>query len=191
MRTKAVLVALGVMGLVSVGAAFRQQAKAPAAPAAPATTNPIVVLETIKGDVEFELYPQDAPKSVDHILKLVRRDFYRGLRFHWVQPGIVQFGDPTTRNMTLRENWGKGSSGNPIGVSEVGKKSFTRGSIGLQYFFGDPKEADSQIFICKGDSPNLNGKYTLIGKVVKGMDVVDKLEVPDMLKVAYVKGEKK
>ena len=125
MKRRAVLVALGVVGLVSATAGF-QVTKAPAAPAAPATANPVVVIETPKGNIEIELNPQDAPKSVEHILKLVRRDFYRGLRFHWVQPAIVQAGDPATRNMAIQDSWGKGGSGVAIGVSEIGKKPFDR-----------------------------------------------------------------
>lgn len=170
---------------MAVGAAAFAQSRS----SAPAPAGPVIVLETAKGLVEIELFPQDAPKSVDHILKLVRRDFYRGLRFHWVTAGIIQIGDPLTRNMAQQESWGKGGSGQSIGVSEVSKRSFDRGSVGLQFFFNDPKEADSQFFITKVPSPNLNGKYTMIGKVVKGMDVIDKVAVTDMLKRAYVKGE--
>lgn len=151
-----------------------------------ATAPPVVVLDTVKGVIEFELFPQDAPKSVDHILALVTKDFYRGLRFHWVTPGIIQVGDPQTRNMQLIDQWGRKGSGDPVGVTEFSKRSFVRGSVGLG-FINDAKLADSQFFITKADSTNLNGKYTMIGRVTKGMDVVDKIEVEDILKTASVK----
>lgn len=162
--------------------------KKPAAPAAKA--EPVIVLETVKGTIEIQLYQKEAPKSVAHILALVRRNFYRGLRFHWVQPGIIQVGDPATRDMTKQDSWGKGGSGQPIGVAEISKRSWTRGTVGLAYLFNDPKQADSQFFINRAANPALAGKYTMIGRVIKGMDVVDKIQRADILKLAYVQGEK-
>jgi cyclophilin family peptidyl-prolyl cis-trans isomerase len=161
--------------------------KKPAAPPSPA--GPVIVLETVKGTIEIELYEKDAPKSVAHILDLVRRNFYRGLRFHWVQAGIIQVGDPASRDMTKQDSWGKGGSGQPIGVAEISKRPWVRGTVGLAYLFNDPKQADSQFFINRAANPGLAGKYTMIGQVIKGMDVVDKIERADVLKLAYVKGE--
>ena len=178
-------ITLIVLALIAISAAG-MRAQKPAAAAAP----PVIVLETAKGAIEIELQPQDAPKSVDHILALVRKEFYRGLRFHWVTPGVVQVGDPQTRDLTLRRQWGKGGSGQAIGLTEFSKKSFQRGTVGMAYI-DDPKRADSQFFIAKGDSSNLNGKYTMIGHVIKGMEVVDKIEQDDVLKVVTVKGETK
>ena len=76
--------------------------------------------ETAKGTFEIETYPNEAPKTVEHILALVQRNFYNGLRIHRVVPGfVVQFGDPQTRDMTKRDSWGTGGSGKPIGVAEI------------------------------------------------------------------------
>ena len=81
---------------------------------------PVLVVETVKGTIEIETYPDEAPKTVEHIVALVQRRFYNGLRVHRVVPGfVVQFGDPQTRNMTRRATWGSQGSGSPIGVSEV------------------------------------------------------------------------
>ncbi len=183
MRTRffglVVLVALaGMVGL-------RAQAGADQAAAAP-----VVVLETVKGTIEFETFIKDAPVAVDHILQLVRRNFYRGLRFHWVQPGVIQIGDPLSRDMSKMDSWGLGGSGHWVKAVEISKRSFVRGSVGLFFLAGrDARASDSQIFILKAANPALDGKYIMIGRVTAGMAVVDKIEKPDMLRRAYVKGE--
>ena len=177
------MMACGVAAAVTTAGVWGQSKPASGSPA------PVIVLETARGVVEVELFSTDAPKSVAHILELVRKDFYRGHRFHWVSQSVVQTGDPQSRNMTLKAKWGKGGSGRAIGLSEVSKRPFVRGMVGLA-FIDDPKTADSQFFITKTTSPNLDGKYTMIGRVTVGMGVVDKIEGDDLLKIAYVKGEK-
>jgi peptidylprolyl isomerase len=159
-----------------------------AAPAAsPAPASPVLVLETAKGTIEIELYQADAPKSVAHIVDLVQHNFYRGLRFHRVTASLVQIGDPMTRDMSKRGYWGSGGSGQPIGVSEVSRKySHVRGTVGLASA-GGPALADSQFYIMKRASPSLDGKYTIIGRVISGMAVVDKLQVADVVKNATIK----
>jgi peptidylprolyl isomerase len=88
--------------------------------------------------------------------------------------------------MTKTGSWGTGSSYNPIGVAEISKRAHVRGMVGLANS-GNPKLADSQIYIMKATSSSLNGKYAIIGQVIKGMDVVDKLEYADMIKMATIK----
>ena len=169
---------------------FAQAGKA-AAPAA-AAGGPHVIIETAKGSIEIET-SNDAPKSVEHFLALAKKGFYRGQRFHWVKDGVAQAGDPLSRDLTKRQEWGTGGSGprnsnNPIGVAEPAKRKFERGSVGLAYRTGyKPETADSQFFILGGPNPALDGKYAMLGKVVKGMDVVDKLEVGDSIKMVTVK----
>lgn len=154
---------------------------------------PVVVFTTAKGAIEIELSPADAPKSVARIVELAKSGFYRGTRFHWVQPYVVQFGDQLTRDMTKKDQWGKGGSGprqsaRPIGVSEVNKRQFVRGVVGVAHQpWEDPEAGDCQLFIVKVANPALNGKYVAIGRVVKGMDVVDKLEAEDVIKDVSVR----
>ena len=187
MDKRAIVAALTLAAAVAVATGTQAQ-RAGQPPAAAAGTT--LVLDTVKGTMEIELLDKDAPKSIEHILTLVRRGFYRGLRFHWVQPGLIQFGDPTSRNMASQKSWGEGGSGTRIGVAEIGKKPFERGSVGVAYRQGQtPTDADSQIFICLAPSPHLNGKYTMIGKVTKGIEVAAKIELADILNLMYVKGE--
>jgi peptidylprolyl isomerase len=151
------------------------------------TPAPVLVIETAKGAIEIEL-SADAPKSIAHIVELAKNSFYRGQRFHWVQPGVIQFGDPQSRDMTKTRDWGSGGSGlragiKPIGVAELSKKPFTRGTVGLAYRVGSkPENADSQIFILTAPNPNMVGKYAQIGKVTKGLNIADKVAVADVIK---------
>jgi peptidylprolyl isomerase len=152
-------------------------------------------VNTVKGAIEIALLPTEAPKSVERVLELARQNFYRGLRFHWVQPGVIQFGDPFTRDMTKELDWGTGGSGighriRPVGVAEMSKRKFDRGAVGLAYKTGQPPvNADCQIFILRVPNPALDGKYALIGRVTTGMDIVDKIVRNDVVKQVYVKGE--
>lgn len=176
----AVVLALGMSGV-----ALAQ--KPGAAPA-----GPVLVLDTQKGVIEIELFESEAPKSVAHLLALVRNDFYRGLRFHWSQPGVIQIGDPTSRDMSRMDSWGNAGSPKSVGVAEFTKHKFEKGIVGLAYREGQkPTAASSQFFILRAPNPKLDGKYCAIGRVISGMNVVEKIEKPDMLKRAYVKGEGK
>jgi cyclophilin family peptidyl-prolyl cis-trans isomerase len=152
---------------------------------------PVVVLETSKGTIEFETYPNEAPKTVAHILALIKRNFYNGIRVHRVEPNfVIQFGDPQTRDVTKREMWGKGpgaGSGKPVGVGEPHKnRPHKLGSVAMAHA-GNIALADSQIYITLRPTPPLNGKYTVFGQVISGMDVVSKIQVADVIKRASVK----
>ncbi len=149
---------------------------------------PVIVLETAKGNIEFETYPDEAPKTVAQIVGLVKRNFYNGLRFHRAEAGMVQIGDPQTRNMLMRDYWGRAASGNPIGAAEITKKRrHERGSVAMAYPGTDARSADSQFFIDIKPHPEWDAKYAVFGKVIKGIEVVDKIQVADVLKKAYVR----
>lgn len=155
------------------------QAQAPGAKPA----GPVIVVETSKGVFEFETYPADAPKTVARILELVRTRFYNGQRVHRVVNNfVVQWGDPLTRDMTKREFWGRGGSGKPVGVAEAKRRHF-KGAVAMAHA-GDPAAADSQMYITLADTAGtraLDGKYTVFGGVISGMDVVSKIAVDDRI----------
>jgi cyclophilin family peptidyl-prolyl cis-trans isomerase len=174
---------------LSLGLAVAAAPAVHVAPAPAVAANPVVVLEvTGKGTFEMELFQSDAPKSVAHLLDLVKRGFYLGLRFHRVTPTLVQIGDPQTRNMRLENVWGTMGSGAAIGVAEISKtRKHVRGTVGLAHS-GNPLAADSQIYIMKSaSSPSLDGKHAIVGQVIKGMDVVNKLEKADTLRSVTIK----
>jgi cyclophilin family peptidyl-prolyl cis-trans isomerase len=163
--------------------ALTAQAKSPGA-------GPIIVLETAKGTIEIETYPEEAPKTVARILELVNKNFYNGHRFHRADPNfVIQIGDPVSRDVSREAWWGRQGSGKPIGVAEITKKRRNgAGAVGMGHS-GTAKDADSQFYITRRVAPELDGKYTVFGKVLKGMDVVNRIQRGDILKRAYVKTE--
>jgi cyclophilin family peptidyl-prolyl cis-trans isomerase len=174
---------------LSAAAAVAPVTATQARPAKPPAAGPVLVLETAKGAIEITFYQAEAPKSVDHIVALIRGSFYRGQRFHRVDASLAQFGDRRSRDMTLRASWGTGGSGAPINVFEVSKKrTHVRGAVALAHS-GNPMLADSQLYIMKRSSPSLDGKHAVIGQVTAGMAVVDRIAVEDLIKNAFVKGE--
>jgi cyclophilin family peptidyl-prolyl cis-trans isomerase len=174
----------GVIVVAAIWAASASaQQKSPGA-------GPVIVLETVKGTIEFETYPEEAPKTVANIVELVKKGFYNGLRFHRDDPGfLVQIGDPVSRDMSRMDWWGRQGSGKPVGVAEFTKKRKNiLGAVGMANT-GDPKLADSHFYILKRAAPELDGKYVVFGKVISGMDVVSKIKKGDVLKRAYLKDE--
>jgi cyclophilin family peptidyl-prolyl cis-trans isomerase len=151
---------------------------------------PIIVLETAKGTIEFETYPEEAPKTVARIIDLVKQGFYDGQRFHRAEPNfVIQIGDPVSRDMGRQEWWGRQGSGKPIGVAEITKKrKNVIGAVGMGHP-GAARDADSQFYITRRAAPELDGKYTEFGRVQKGQDVVNTIQKGDVLTRAYLKDE--
>src|SRR5438105_13203291 len=111
--TRAIAAGLLALAVLVPRPAAAQQQKSPGA-------GPIVVLETVKGNIEFETYPEEAPKTVARIVELVKKGFYNGLRFHRADSSfVIQIGDPVTRDMSRIDWWGRQGSGKPIGVAEI------------------------------------------------------------------------
>jgi len=126
------------------------------------------------GKVIIKLYPDVAPKHVAQITILAKEGFYDGIIFHRVIEGfITQTGDPTGTGM--------GGSDLPDIRAEFSDEPFVRGTLGMARS-QHPDSANSQFFICFEESSFLNGQYTVFGKVVEGMEYIDKVmrgEPPD------------
>lgn len=130
-----------------------------------------VYLQTKDGRIVIRLRPDLAPKHVAQIKALTKRGFYDGIVFHRVIDGFMaQTGDPT--------GTGTGKSDLPNIPAEFTQTPFKRGSIGMARS-QEPNSANSQFFICLADSSFLNGQYTVLGEVVSGMDVADKIKKGD------------
>ena len=185
--TGALWLALASHAFAQTGAApARKPAAKPAAPVTPAT----LVVETSRGVFEIETFPDTAPKTVAHIVALVKKGFYNGLRVHRVGPGfVVQFGDPLSRDMAKRELWGTGDSGKPIGVAEMSKQHThdKKGMVAMAHA-GDPRTtADSQFYVTLAPQPQLDSNYPVWGQITSGMDVVEKTQELDVIKKISVK----
>jgi peptidylprolyl isomerase len=150
-------------------------AQAPAAPAAPAAlpagldkANAIVV-DTTKGRIVFKLRNDLAPKHAERIKQLAREGYYNNVPFHRVMDGFMaQTGDGQNFN-------GTGGSKYPNLKAEFSPTPYKRGIVGMARAASEDS-ANSQFFIMLAENPGLNGKYTVVGEVVSGMDVVDKLK---------------
>jgi peptidylprolyl isomerase len=128
-----------------------------------------IVIDTTKGRVVIKLRADLAPKHAERIKLLARDGYYNNVPFHRVIEGFMaQTGDGKNFN-------GTGGSKYPNLPSEFSSVPFKRGIVGMART-SDPNSANSQFFIMFNDGPSLNGQYTVIGEVVAGMDVVDKLK---------------
>jgi peptidylprolyl isomerase len=128
-----------------------------------------IVIDTTKGRVVIKLRPDLAPQHAERIKLLARDGYYNNVPFHRVIEGFMaQTGDGTKFN-------GTGGSKYPNLPAEFSNVPFKRGIVGMART-SDPNSANSQFFIMFADGSSLNGKYTVVGEVVSGMDVVDKIK---------------
>ena len=125
------------------------------------------------GEITLELYPEHAPITVENFLSLVDAKFYDGLTFHRIYKGfMIQGGDPKgdgtgDSGKTIKGEFTSNGVDNPI--------SHTRGTISMARGSHSMDSASCQFFICDADSTFLDGDYAAFGKVVEGMDMVDKI----------------
>src|SRR6266545_3239930 len=148
------IVFLGLAPLLAIPTLVAAQAKAPTA---------VITLEK-SGEITIELFPADAPKTVESFVKLARDGFYDGTTFHRVIPGFVaQAGDPLSKSL-------------PAGDPRLGT-----GGRG-------PDSAGSQFYITLGPAPHLDGQYTVFGRVTSGMNVVDSIKIGDRIKTIKIVG---
>ncbi len=127
-------------------------------------------LHTSEGPIEIELYPDDAPKTVENFVKLAGEGFYEGVIFHRVIPEfMIQAGDPTGTGM--------GGPGYQF-EDEFNRHRVARGALAMAN--AGPNTNGSQFFIVTAEeTPWLDGKHTVFGKVTSGMDVVDRISAAD------------
>ena len=140
-------------------------------------TGHYAIIDTDRGIVVIELYPQAAPKTVANFEALSKKGFYDGLTFHHVVPDfVVQGGDP--------DGTGTGGPGYTV-PAEIGEKHL-RGSVATARTSDqvNPKResSGSQFYICLEPQPALDGQYTVFGGVISGMDVVDQIQKGDHMK---------
>jgi len=133
------------------------------------------VIETSLGEIEVELLPDKAPGHVKNFLDLAGKGFYDGTTFHRVIPGfMIQGGDPNTRDPGgARAAQGTGGPGYTI-KAEFNDTPHKRGVVSMARA-SDPNSAGSQFFICVADSAFLDRQYSAFGRVVRGMEVADRI----------------
>jgi len=156
-------------------------------------TNPVVVMETGKGNIEIELFMDKMPKTAGNFKKLVEEGFYDGVRFHRVIDNfMIQGGDPLSKDESKKDFWGTGGPGYAIDDEFVEGLSNVRGTIAMAN--SGPNTGGSQFFIntvdnigLDFDKPPFTSKHPVFGKVVEGMDVVLSIEKDDVINKIYIK----
>jgi peptidyl-prolyl cis-trans isomerase B (cyclophilin B) len=132
----------------------------------------IVAVETSKGKILLELYPDLMPVTVANFEKMVHSNFYDGLVFHRVEDWVIQGGDPKGN--------GTGGPGWSIPLETHPELLNVRGALAMARS-GDPDSAGSQFYILKVDAPWLDGQYAVFGKVTAGMELVDQMKQGDKM----------
>ena len=143
----------------------------------------IMILKLKTGDVKIELFSDVAPKHVERIKKLANDGLYDGVVFHRVidgfmaQTGDVKFGNSSSKSFDLRRA-GMGGSDLPDLHAEFNDLPHDKGTVSMARS-SDPNSANSQFFICFEAAPFLDRQYTVFGKVIEGMEHVDKIKRGD------------
>ena len=137
-------------------------------------THKIAVMETNLGTIKIKFFPDKAPGHVKNFIDLAKKGFYDGTRFHRVIPGfMIQGGDPNSKDAKNRNMMGTGGPGYQI-KAEFNDIKHERGILSMARS-SDPNSAGSQFFIMVATSTHLDGQYSAFGKVISGMEVVDKI----------------
>jgi peptidyl-prolyl cis-trans isomerase B (cyclophilin B) len=142
-------------------------------------TGQYAILDTDRGDIVIELYPNVAPKTVTNFEDLSKKGFYDNLTFHRVEPGfVVQGGDPQGNGM--------GGPGYDLPAEISPTEKHLRGTLAMarkgDQVNPDRKSSGSQFYICLAPAPFLDQQYTIFGGVVEGMNIVDQIKVGDHIK---------
>ena len=154
----------------------------------------LMVLKLSYGDVEIELYPEKAPNHVQRFKQLSEEGKYDGVVFHRViegfmaQTGDVKFGNTSSPDFNLALA-GTGGSELPNLKAEFSDIAHTRGILSAARS-ADPNSANSQFFICFDSAPHLDRQYSAFGKVIKGMEFIDKIKKGDPNSGAVSKPDK-
>ncbi|MBR4220592.1 MAG: peptidylprolyl isomerase [Victivallales bacterium] len=136
--------------------------------------NPVVRIATTKGDIFVELYEDDAPNTVANFIELAEKGFYKGMAFHRVINGFMaQGGCPNSKRGAVGTP-GTGGPGYTFDNEISSRRHDSRGILSMAN--AGPNTNGSQFFLCFKETPWLDGKHTVFGKVTKGLEVLDKLE---------------
>ena len=134
-----------------------------------------ITLQTNKGDITIELLEKDAPKTVANFVKLAKEGFYDGTKFHRViKSFMIQGGDPQTKDDALAARWGTGGPGYQFEDEIHTNNRNNAGTLAMAN--AGPDTNGSQFFINTANNNFLDGKHTVFGKVVSGMEVVGAIE---------------
>lgn len=137
-------------------------------------TAEVAIMETSMGTIEIELYRSDAPRTVDNFVKLAEQKYFDGIKFHRIAKGfVIQGGDPTGTGAGGKSIYGKEFEDELNPAAPSFKTGYVRGTVAMAN--RGPNTNTSQFFIMLQDAPRLPKAYTIFGRVVSGLDVVDRM----------------
>jgi peptidyl-prolyl cis-trans isomerase B (cyclophilin B) len=176
---------LPILAVAAAAAPLAGQARRPATPAVYTAKEPVAamrnkqaVITTTLGEIVVELLPDAAPDHVSYLIKLANEHAYDGTTFHRaILRGLIQGGDPLSKDPAKKSLYGTGG----LGVLRFKANDLThvRGAVSAVLRPGQPDSAGAQFFICVSDQPTLDGKFTVFGKVVEGLEVAQRIsELP-------------
>lgn len=170
MRIKSGLVVLALVALLAGSSGCGSK---------PETDDEVAVLETSYGRIVIEFLPRVAPKHIENFKSLAREGFYDGTRFHRIVKDknrltAIQGGDPNTINGDP-SIWGQGQKGQKTVAAEISTLRHVRGIVSAARRSDDINSATSQFFICVDTQPGFDGQYSIFGRVIEGMNVVDSI----------------
>jgi len=166
---------LAILFTVLFGVTLSAQQAQPAAAQDNDTKNPVIRIATSKGDMTFELFEDLAPNTVANMIELAESGFFRGMSFHRVIQGFMAQGGCPYSKRDAQGTPGTGGPGYRF-ADECTPKLKHQGRGILSMANAGPNTNGSQFFICFKDTPHLDGKHTVFGKILTGMDVLDKIE---------------
>lgn len=163
---------------IGLGAAPQAASKAPRPYTTSLTAEEMsgkqAVVDTTRGTFVIDLLPELAPNHIGYFIEQARKGAFEGTTFHRVvRLGIIQGGDPLSKDPAKKAQYGTGGLG--VLRAEVGPEQFTRGAVGAVLQPGKPDSGGSQFFVCVTDQPALDGQYTLFGRIAEGMRVVEEI----------------
>jgi len=139
-----------------------------------------ISIETTKGNIELELFESDAPKTVANFAGLAEQGYYNGIIFHRISKGfVIQGGDSTGTGRGGKSIYGKEFDDELNPATPSFQQGYKRGTVAMAN--RGPNTNTSQFFIILNDSPWLPKNYTIFGKVIKGMDVVDSIAAVEII----------
>jgi peptidyl-prolyl cis-trans isomerase B (cyclophilin B) len=137
-------------------------------------SNEVAVIKTNEGEMVVQFWTDAAPSTIENFKKLARQGFYDGTIFHRIVKGfMIQGGDPNSKDPGKESSYGQGGPGYEI-KAEFNNHSHDKGAISMARG-PDPDSAGSQFFICLAPVRRLDGQYTTFGKLIKGVDVLEKI----------------
>jgi peptidyl-prolyl cis-trans isomerase B (cyclophilin B) len=164
-----IVLALALLGQTVFATEEKKEEKTPMK-----SPNEVAVIKTNEGEMVVQFWTDAAPNTIENFKKLGRQGFYDGTIFHRIVKGfMIQGGDPNSKDPAKESTYGQGGPGYEI-KAEFNNHSHDRSVISMARG-PDPDSAGSQFFICLAPVRRLDGQYTTFGKLIKGVDVLEKI----------------